>query len=257
MLKKRLIFTLLYCEGYFVLSRNFNLQKIGNYQWLIKNYNFSDIYKFIDELIVLNISRDKSLKIFNEYCDILKNISKKCFFPISGGGCVESFDMAKKIFNSGCEKIVLNTNFIENLNLVKKVKSNYGKQSIICSIDYKNEKKKYNIFHFNGEKKYHKSFEEYIKKISKFGVGEIMVNSIDRDGTGNGFDLNVLNFVPKNFQTPIIFSGGAGHGSHFIDALEDSRVNAVSTANLLNFIGNGLEISRKKVEKKIKLPIWL
>ena len=80
MLKKRIIFTLLYCEGFFVLSRNFNLQKIGNYDWLIKNYNFNNIYKYIDELIVLNVSRDKNFKVFNNYCDILKKFLKHVFF---------------------------------------------------------------------------------------------------------------------------------------------------------------------------------
>ena len=146
MLKKRIIFTLLYCEGFFVLSRNFNLQKIGNYDWLLKNYNFNNIYKYIDELVVLNVSRDKNFKVFNNYCDILKKISKTCFFPISGGGGVETLDMAKKIFNSGCEKIVLNSNFVMNKKLVEKIKSNYGAQSIICSIDIKI--KKVNIIYF-------------------------------------------------------------------------------------------------------------
>ncbi len=257
MLKKRIIFTLLYCEGFFVLSRNFNLQKIGNYDWLMKNYNFNSIYKYIDELVVLNVSRDKSLKIFNNYCDVLKKISKTCFFPISGGGGVETLEMAKRIFNSGCEKIVLNSNFVQNKKLVKKIKYNYGTQSIICSIDLKYQKNKYNIFYSNGIKIFNKNFQEYLKEISKFGVVEVMINSIDRDGTGHGLDINILKSVPKNFNIPIIFSGGAGHGDHFIKALKDHRINAVATANLLNFLGNGLEISRKKVEKKINLPIWL
>lgn len=257
MLKKRIIFTLLYSEGYFVLSRNFNLQKIGNYEWLMKNYNFDNIYKYIDELVVLNVSRDKNIKIFNNYCDILKKISKTCFFPISGGGGVETSDMAKKIFNSGCEKIVLNSSFIQNKKLVEKIKYNYGAQSIICSIDIKNQENKYNIFYSNGIKILKIKFQEYLKEISKFGVGEVMINSIDRDGTGHGLDNNILKLVPKNFNIPIIFTGGAGHGDHFIEALKDNRINAVATANLLNFLGNGLEISREKVEKKINLPVWL
>ena len=122
---------------------------------------------------------------------------------------------------------------------------------------YKNKKSKYNIFYSNGIKIFNKNFREYLKEISKFGVGEVMVNSIDRDGTGHGLDNNILKFVPKNFNIPIIFTGGAGHGDHFIEALKDHRINAVATANLLNFIGNGLELSRKKVEKKINLPTWL
>ena len=86
--------------------------------------------------------------------------------------------MAKKIFNSGCEKIVLNSNFVMNKKLVEKIKSNYGAQSIICSIDIKNQKNKYNIFYSNGAKIFNKNFKEYLKEISKFGVGEVMVNSI-------------------------------------------------------------------------------
>ena len=74
-----------------------------------------------------------------------------------------------------------------------------------------------------------------------------MVNSIDRDGTGHGLDNNILKFVPKNFNIPIIFTeGGFCYGDHFIEALKDHRINAVAIANLLNFIGNGLSLSRKE-----------
>ena len=108
MLKKRIIFTLLYCDGFFVQSRNFNLQRVGDVAWLEKNYDFKKISYYIDELIILDISRTN--KNLNEFIKNLKSITKFCFMPISAGGGIKKFEDVKKILSNGADKVVVNTN---------------------------------------------------------------------------------------------------------------------------------------------------
>ena len=162
MLKKRIIFTLLYCDGYFVQSRNFNLQKVGDVNWLEKNYNFKKISYFIDELIVLDISRDK--KDLDTFLKNLNLISKFCFMPISVGGGINSFDKVKKILSHGADKVVINSNL--NLKLLSEISKNYGHQSIVASIDFKKIKNQYKIFTENASRQLKTSIKDYyIKRI--------------------------------------------------------------------------------------------
>jgi len=151
MLKKRIIFTLLYKDKNFYLSRNFNHQKIGNIDWLFKNYKFKNLYQDIDELVILNIENDKNEKLFDNFCCTVKKISKDLYFPLSAGGQVNSLNRATKIFNSGCEKVVINSSFFNNQSLVDKISKLYGSQSIIFSVDCVKKKNDYYVYVDNGK----------------------------------------------------------------------------------------------------------
>jgi len=118
-------------------------------------------------------------------------------------------------------------------------------------------KKKIKIFYNNGSNQYKKDLSIFLKKIKNFPVGEIFINSIDRDGTGMGLDLNILKYIPKNYVKPIIFSGGCGNAIHIEKGLMQKKINAVATANLFNFINEGLKEARLSLrEKKINLANW-
>ena len=253
MLKKRIIFSLLYCDGYFVQSRNFNLQRVGDAKWLEKNYDFKKISYFIDELIVLDISREK--KNLNFFLKELNLISKICFIPIAVGGGINNFDKAKKILSNGADKVVINTNL--NLKLTNQISKTYGQQSIIASIDVKKDNNRYKVLKQNGEHESNYSLKGYLSLINNFPVGEIMINSIDQDGTGNGLDFKVLDFVPKRINKSIIMSGGCGNSLHLSEGLKSEKIDAVCTANLLNFLGDGLKNAREEmIRNNFMLPIW-
>jgi cyclase len=254
MLKKRIIFTLLYRDGYFCLSRNFNLQKVGNLNWIKKNYDFSLIAKSIDELIILNVSKDK--KSIINFIKTIKKLSKECFIPLSIGGKIDSLEIAQLYMNSGADKLVINTNLL-NMNLIKKISNTYGEQCLVGSIDYSRENNCFKFFVNNGKKIIDISIKNFFTSILKLPIGELILNSIDQDGTGNGFDYKILNFIPKEFYKPIIYSGGAGNHTHLIDALNKKKIHSIATANLLNFVGNGLQEARELVGKNgIKLAEW-
>lgn len=254
MLKKRIIFTLLYQDGFFCLSRNFRLQKVGNLNWINKNYDFSIIAKSIDELILLNVSREKSS--IDNFCDAVKIFTKECFIPISVGGKINNLEIAKKYINSGADKLVINSNLF-NQKLLKKISNIYGEQCLVGSVDYTRNKDSYKFLIENGKKINPVNVKQLFKKILKLPIGELILNSIDKDGTGTGFDFKILDHISKNFFKPLIFSGGAGNYVHLLEALKKKKIHSIATANLLNFVGNGLQEARELIiQNKVELAKW-
>jgi cyclase len=255
MLKKRLIFTLLYDSGHFMLSRNFNLQRVGDVNWLAENYNFSSIAFSIDELIILDVSREK--REMSEFIEAVKQITKECFVPVSAGGGVKNLSDATLLLKSGADKVVLNSLVFEDSKEVSKISQKFGAQSIVASIDLKKEGKKYQIYTSNGEKKIDNDPKEFLKMLKNFNIGEVFLNSIDKDGTAQGLDLGILDLVDDNFNLPLILGGGAGHHNHLFEAFSEEKVDAVSTAHLFNFVGDGLEKCRVGlISKGMNLAKW-
>ena len=255
MLKKRIIFTLLYIDGFFYQSRNFNLQKVGDTKWLKKNYNFKNISFFIDELIILNISRQE--KNFDKFIKIIKDVSEFSFVPVTVGGGIKSKQIASELLSNGADKILINSAVFTNPQIIDEIATTYGEQSIIIGIDLKQENGKYFVYIENGSKNIDIDLTEYLLNMNDLKFGEVLINSIDRDGTGVGLDLQVLNFLPNNFQKPIILSGGCGNSEHIDIGIKKNSISGISTANLLNFIGNGLQKCREQlVLKKNNFPLW-
>ena len=253
MLRKRLIFTLLYDSGYFIQSRNFRRQKIGKKEWINKNYNFSYVSNFIDELIILDISDKKNIKKFIQNC---KYISDKVFVPMSFGGGINTTEYAKQYFENGADKVVINSQAFLNKKIINKISDNYGSSSVIISIDVKYQKKEHLVYINNGQLNTNITIEKYLEFISDIKFAEVYVNSIDNDGTGTGIDKVLLSKL-KKFNYRFIITGGLGNFNHFHDAFKkNKKVEAIATANLLNFVGDSLKIVRQKlIKNKIDLSI--
>ena len=255
MLRKRIIFTLIYSDNFFMQSRNFRLQKVGNLEWLKKNYKFQKIAFSLDELIILNAS--KSEKNIADFAKTISNIVNEVFIPIAAGGGIRSIEDAELLFKSGADKVVLNSSLVEDSNLVKELVNKFGSQSIVASIDYKNVGGKLHVYIKDGTFKIDLTLVEYIKYIETLEVGEIYLNSIEKDGTGFGYDFDTINNLGSEINLPLIIAGGAGNESHLFDGLALSSVSAVATANLFNFIGNGLPNARQKIlGQGINLSNW-
>lgn len=226
-------------------SRNFRLQKVGNLNWLEKNYKFQSIAFSLDELIVLNAT--KTEKRITEFAETVSNLVNDVFIPIAAGGGIRTLEDAELLFNSGADKLVLNTALVESPELVKILVKQYGSQSIVASIDYKKVNGVYEVYIKDGTFKIETPLFEYIKYIEDLQVGEIYLNSIEKDGTGFGYDFETIELVQDKINLPLIIAGGAGNENHLIDGLLLKNVNAVATANLFNFIGDGLPKARNKV----------
>ena len=255
MLKKRLIFTLLYDNGSFMLSRNFRLQKVGDISWLLDNYEFEKISFAIDELVVLDVSRET--RDLTKFCDCLARLSQHCFIPIAAGGGVSNVSTAKSLLRSGADKIVINSLIQESPNSVKLIASEFGQQSIIGSVDISYTSNSHTIKIQSGSLPLDINPSTYLASLSSLPIGELYLHSIERDGTGQGLDFGLLDLLPPNFSRPIILSGGIGNTSHMLEGLSDSRIDAVSTSHLFNFIGDGLLRSRSSLlSDHINLAVW-
>lgn len=245
MLRKRIIFTLIYSQGYFNQSRNFRLQKVGNLNWLEKNYKFQNIAFSLDELIILNANKgDKEMQ---QFALAITDLVNDVFIPIAAGGGIRTLADAELLFLSGADKIVLNSVLFENPELVGEIAKIYGTQSIVASVDYKKNNGVNEVYIHNGTQKIDMILEEYLEYLESLRIGEIYLNSIDKDGTGFGYDFEVISELEKKIKYPLIIAGGAGNESHLMEGLRMDGVSAVATANLFNFIGDGLPIARKKI----------
>lgn len=256
MLKKRMIFTLLYNQGPFVLSRNFRLQKVGDLNWLQKNYDFSQVAFSIDELIVLDVSRGE--RDLDRFCDHLKSLTEGCFVPIAAGGGIRRLSNARQLLRSGADKVVVNTPLYDDERFIRDLAAEFGQQCIVASIDFKYlDEKGYQIYVDNGERRIEGTFDEWVKKILDLPVGELYLNSIDRDGTGQGYDLQALERLQSAIPIPVIIAGGAGQFKHLAEGLNCDRSDAVATAHLFNFIGDGLARARSELSLQgFRLGHW-
>ena len=245
MLRKRIIFSLIYNEGFFTQSRNFRLQKVGDLKWLEKNYGFQKIAFSLDELIVINASRTN--KPIHDFASMISLLVNDVFIPICAGGGIRTMADAEMLFKSGADKIIMNTALYENPELVKELIRNYGSQSVVASVDYKTINGMDEVYIADGKIKIDKSLKQYLEYLQMLDVGEIYLNAIDKDGTGFGYDFETIRKIAKGIKKPLIIAGGAGNEKHLIEGLQIEEVSAVATANLFNFIGDGLPNARKKI----------
>ena len=251
MLRKRVIFTLVYADGFFNQSRNFRLQKVGDINWLEKNYKFQDIAFSLDEIVVLNASKgDKKL---SEFAIMLNRLESDVFIPITAGGGIRSISDVELLFKNGADKVILNSALYKNPDLVKKVIECYGRQSVVASVDYINQE----VYIENGTQKIDKTLGQYIEYIESLEVGEMYLNSIEKDGTGFGYDIDIIRKVSNKVKIPLIIAGGAGNEKHLLEGVTMENVSAVATANLFNFIGEGLPNARAyMIENNCNLVNW-
>jgi cyclase len=253
-LYKRIIFCLYFKDSNFYLSRNFRLQKVGNLDWLIKNFRFGETSTFIDELIVILVKEDPKENDFCNFLEEIKNLKKKIFIPIILGGYVRNIDIVNKYFQFGADKVLINTACYENYLFIDKVSNIYGSQAITIMVDYRKDKDNFFLYSNCGKKREKITLENHLDNLNKGNSGEIILNSIDNDGNGAGLDCAIINKIKINFTKPLLLMGGAGKPDHFYLGLKNEKISGVITANLFNFLGTGLkEVRNFLIQKKINI----
>lgn len=244
--RKRIIFSLLYESGHFVLSRNFRLQRIGDLEWLNKNYNFRTVSRHIDELVILNVSRGNNYDS-SAFIRTVQDLAFSNFVPISVGGFGTDMDVARELFRSGADKLVINTALFRNHIFVERVVETFGRQSVIGSVDVIFGEENDGLVVVNkGQETLSGDLGQIFHSIPENLIGELLLRSVRRDGTGQGLDVGLARLVGEKFRgIPLLIAGGVGKPEHIRDGLNHPDVDGVVTANLLNFIGTGLEEARK------------
>jgi cyclase len=233
MLKKRIIPVLLIKDKDLIKTIKFKEYKyIGDPLNAIKIFN----EKFVDELIILDVNQNKN----NSHIDyhFLQDLFSECFVPVTYGGGISSLGEADKILKLGVEKICLNSAVLNNMEIIKDFARNFGSQSIVVSIDVKrNFFGKPEVYN-NKMKKFEKKLdlESYFKVIEDLGAGEILINSIDKDGTMKGMDLNLIDQTQKIVNLPVIYSGGIGSVLDIKKAFTND-ISGIAAGSLFLFYG--------------------
>ena len=198
----------------------------------VKIFNDKDV----DELIFLDISATNENRTPRRA--VIEKLADDCYMPFAFGGGIKKIEDIREILSAGSEKVSINTAAIENPNLIKEAASIFGSQSIIVSIDYKKERVgSYRVCTHSGLKKTELNPIDWVIRAAKLGAGEILLNSIDRDGTMQGYDLDMLSRVSKTVSIPVIACGGAGKLNDFHDAVNIGSASAVAAGSMFVFHG--------------------
>jgi cyclase len=235
MLRYRIIPTLLLHNKGLYKTFKYSIKKgkyVGDPINAIKIFND----KGVDELIFLDIDASKEKR--GPDFKMLKDIATECFMPVGYGGGITTIDEIKTIFQIGVEKVILNTILLDNLNLLKESSEIFGSQSIVASVDIKkNLFGKYKIYDSSRNKNTKLSILEYIKLLEDSGAGEIYISSVDRDGTFEGYDIELIKSITKNIKIPVIVNGGAKDISDFSQVIIKCNIDAVSAGSMFVFNG--------------------
>lgn len=251
MLKKRIIPVLLLKEGWIVQSKSFKkYQNIGNPMASVRRLSEWGS----DELIFLDISKtdkydlrrdDQGYKNSNNYLELMEEVSKIAFMPITLGGKISSLSHIEDRLRVGADKVAINTKAVEDLEFISKSANEFGSQCIVVSLDFKKEGDNYFIYTRGGTTRIETPFQEVVKQIEENGCGEFFINSINRDGTGMGFDNELIKSIEEITSVPIIACGGAGDWEDFSETLDETNVSAISAANIFHYKDQSVYILKK------------
>lgn len=252
---RRVIFTLLHDRGRFQLSRNFRLQGIGDMRWLLHNYDLPRVSRGLDELMVLDVTRGPRDTV--AFATIVERIAGACFIPLTAGGGIRSLDDARTLLRHGADKLLVNTAFATDPALCRTLAETFGRQCIVAGIDVLGAAGDYHVVTDRGGPPGTAPLASWVAHVQAHGAGELLFQSVDRDGTGMGLDLGIVDALPARPEAPVILMGGVGQDAHLRAGLLHPRVDAVATANLLNFIGGAfLEARSALADAGVPVARW-
>jgi imidazole glycerol-phosphate synthase subunit HisF len=253
MVKKRMILCLLMRnDGIFVNSRNFTLQPVGELEWIKSYLDFNSI----DELVLLNV--DRGPKDVEDFSRHMQELACTCFVPIAAGGGVKSVRDFEILLDAGCDKVVVNSHAIVHPEFVTEAARRFGSQCVVASVDVKSDRDGgWHVWGANGSENTRMGVVDWARQLEDLGAGEIFLTSIDQDGVGKGYDLDLVRTVVDSVGVPVIASGGVGDFKHLVDGIIDGRAEAVSAANIFHYIGNGLLKAKKHIANQgLAFPMW-
>lgn len=272
MLKPRIIPVLLYKSGVLVRSTEFDyFQSTGD--------PITQVDRFIkwkaDELIYLDISQDSLFNLqetmqvigsitgvngkeknqHNDFISVLRDVAKHCFIPLTVGGNIRTmYDVRIRIKN-GADKVAVNSELIRRPSFITQIVNEFGSQVLVASIDSKFKNGRWIVYSNNGMQNTNLDAVKWAKEVETLGAGEILLNSIDRDGSGVGYDLDYINAVSNAVKIPVIALGGVGEYSHFRSGFQ-AGATALAAANVFHFREHSV-IEAKKYLKSQGISVRL
>jgi len=250
-LRRRLIPCLFLQNGLIVRSEGFSqFKQLGNPLAQLERLNEWNA----DELIYVDITReggydlkrdDLSVRSRGDILSILRDIAGKCFMPLTFGGRIRTLTTVDEFIANGADKVVINTGAVLDPPLITAVAHTYGSQAMVVAIDVRREGDRVILYVDNGRTRTDLDLHEWLREAVRRGAGEIFVNSIDRDGAANGYDLELMRLVCATVDVPVIACGGAGTFEDLVEVMAETDVSAVAAGNIFNFTENAYRQAKR------------
>lgn len=256
MVKIRVIPVLFLMNGLIVRSERFSEFKvIGNPLAELERYS----EWLVDELIYVDITRegehdvrrdDHKFKNIGGKLDILRAISEKAFMPLTFGGLIRTLEDVDIALLNGADKVVINSQAWRSPELVTSASRKHGAQAVICGIDVKSDGAGHAIYIDQGRTRVGDDLAARARMLQELGAGEILVNSIDRDGTAAGYDIGAIRAVSDAVTIPVIACGGVGDFSDFREGILEGKASAVAAGNIFHFTENSYKRAKKHLRDR-------
>lgn len=201
----------------------------------------------IDEIVILDINGS----VIGE-CNLYQKLAGytgRCQTPVSAGGGIKTISDIESLISNGADKVVINTKAHEDPNIIRLGAQKFGEQAIVVSIDVRKVDDEYKVFVQSGNRMVNRSLIEVLKEAQAYGAGEIFVNSIDRDGSKKGYDLELFHYIVNHVSIPIVGCGGVGLASHFLDALP-LRLSGLAAGNFFHYTEHSVILLKSYLRKK-------
>ena len=230
MLKKRLIPLMLLDNGRLIKTIKFGTcRDVGDPVQSAKVYSDQNA----DELLILNVSRDD--RTITKTLEILRELSKNCFMPLTVGGGITSIEDVRILIRSGADKVLINTAAYQDLDFLKVIAREFGSQALIIGIDCTGAVDKWQCLSNCGSVVENIELENHLRQVQEAGAGELLIQSVDRDGVMCGLDLDLLRKVTRFAKIPVIGAGGVGNYHDLLDGYGIEGVDAIGVASLFHF----------------------
>ena len=246
MLKNRIIHCLDVKNGRVVKGINFvELKDAGDPVEQAKIYSDGGA----DEICFLDITASNENR--DTILDVVKKTSQECFVPLTVGGGVRNIEDISNLLKSGADKVSINTAAVTNKKIITESAESFGSQCIVIAIDAKKKsEKKWEVYTHGGRNSTGLDVLNYAKEVEELGAGEILLTSMDRDGTKKGYDLELTELVSNSVNIPVIASGGVGKLDHLYDGLKKGKASAVLAASIFHFGEFSINDAKKYLESK-------
>ena len=245
MLKNRIIPCLDVKNGRVVKGINFvDLKDAGDPVEQAKIYSDGGA----DEICFLDITASNENR--DTIYDVVKDTSKKCFVPLTVGGGVRSIEDINKLLNCGADKVSINTAAVQNAEVVIESSKKFGSQCLVVAIDAKKNGEIWEVFTHGGRNNTNINAIEFAKKMEECGAGELLITSMDRDGTQAGYDIDLMNKISSTINIPVIASGGVGNLDHLVDGIKLGKASALLAASIFHYGKYSVKEAKQYLDSK-------
>ena len=201
-----------------------------------------------DEICFLDITASNENR--STIYEVVKKTSEKCFVPLTVGGGVRSIEDINKLLNCGADKVSINTAAVQNPKIVMESSLKFGSQCIVVAIDAKKEANSWKIFTHGGRNKTDIDAIKFAKQMEEYGAGELLVTSMDRDGTQKGYDIDLMQKISETVNIPVIASGGVGNLDHLAEGITRGKANAVLAASIFHYGKYSIKQAKEYLDSK-------